>query len=216
VTYVLRGNATNKLIDIRRLTVCILHDEFDQAGAPSIRFAAYRLGQIALGITVGGPDQILLDKDLALVPRHRAYDHRFARWDQRWLPLALRMDQWLERHARHPYFPRSTELRLPKFWVALKSSQVTGDGPEFARLCRDFRLPAEVALQTSGRHYRGQLLYPLEFVSRAWRQFHTVYADLTHLYQRQVISLDDLGRLAGFQGACQYDLLNSPFWRRAE
>jgi len=136
VTYVVRGNATNKLIDIRRLTVCVLHDEFDQAGAPSIRFAAYRLGQIALGITVGGPDQILLDKDLALAPRRRAYGRRFARCDRRWLPLALRMDRWLERHARHPCCPRSAELQLPEFWVALKTSQVTGEGPEFARLCR--------------------------------------------------------------------------------
>jgi len=216
VTYVVRGNATNKLIDIRRLTVCVLHDEFDQAGAPSIRFAAYRLDQIALGITVGGPDQILLDKDLALAPRRRAYGRRFARWDQRWLPLALRMDQWLERHARHPYFPRSTELRLPKFWVSLTTTHITGDGPEFARFCQDFGLPAEVALITCGRRYRGQVLYPLEFVSHAWRQICTVYADLKHLFQRQVVQLDGPSRLAGFQGACQYDLLNSPFWRRAD
>jgi len=213
VTYLVRGHATNKLIDIRRLTVCVLHDEFDQAGAPTIRFAAYRLSQIALGITVGGPDQILLDKDLALAPRRRAYGRRFARCDQRWLPLALRMDRWLQRHARHPFCPRSAVLRLPKFWVALQTNHVTGDGPEFARWCQDFGWPAEEALRISGRRYRGQVLYPLEFVSHAWRQFRKVYADVANFFQRQVVRLDGSDQLAGFQGACQYDLLNSPHRR---
>jgi hypothetical protein len=201
------------LIDIRRLTVCILHDEFEQSGPPGIRFAAYRLGQIPWGVTLGGPGQILMDKDLALAPRRRAYGRRFARSDRRWLPLALRMDRWLERHERHPYFPRSTELRVPKFWADLKTNHITGDGPEFARWCRDFGLPENMALFTCGRRYCGQILYPLEFVSHAWRQICTVYADVANLFQRQVVRLDGSNQLAGFQGACQYDLLNSPHRR---
>jgi hypothetical protein len=213
VTYVPRGKSKNNLIDIRRLTVCILQDEFDHSEAPRIRFAAYRLVQVPWGVNVGGRDQINLEKDLALAPRRRAYGCRFGRNDQRWIPLALTMDRCLERHARHPYMPRTTELRLPKFWAAIKTTYLTGDGPEFAKLCEDFQLPPEVALLTCARRYRGHILYPLEFVSHAWRQFSTVFADVSHLFQRQVIRLDGSAQLAGFHGACQYDLLNPPHWR---
>jgi len=215
ISYIVRGNGNRQLVDVRRITVCILHDLFDQFQTPQIRFAAYRLQQIHWGIALGGPDQIVLDKDLSLAPRRRAYGRRFSRGDHRWLPLALRMDKCLDRHARHPFCPRPTELRLPKYWAALNTDRVTGNGPEFTTLCGNFGLPANMALLNCRRRYRGQVLYPLEFVSHAWRQFRFVYADIRHFFRRQVIRLDEPGQLSGHLGACSYDLMTSSFRRMA-
>jgi hypothetical protein len=210
VGFVVRRSTYTKLVDIRRISVCVLHDQFEEGTHPRIRFAVYRLGRLPWGVEVGGDSRVVLDKDLVQTPRLRAYGRRFEA-NGGWLSTALRMDRCLERHAKHLHAPKQSQLRLPRFWAALNTTAVRGDGPEFTTLCRDFGLPADVALMTCARRHQGRILYPLEFVSHEWRRFIGVYADLEHFFLRQVIRLENAGQLSGFTGACQYDLLAREF-----
>ena len=196
------------------MAVCILQDEFEPGNYPQTRFTAYRLAPVPWGITIGGPEQVILDRDLASPPRGRSYGRRFAAHDRRWLPLALQMDKCLARHARHPHAPTATQLRFPRFWVALSTSKVTCDGPEFQTMLSDFGISAEVARLTCARRHDGKTLYPLPFVSHLWRDFTAVFAVLEHFFLRQAIRLDGSEQLANYVGACRYDLLSSPHpWR---
>ena len=200
VQFVPLANASGTLIDVRKLAVCILQDEFGPRSYPKIRFAVYRLAPPPWGVTIGSSEQVVLDKDLASPPRGRASGRHFAAHDNRWLPLALRLDRCLSRHARHPHAPRTAGLRFPQFWASLRTPNVTCDGPEFAQLCDDFRLSDEVAQLTCARRHRSQVLYPVEFVSHLWREFNAIYADLQHFFLRQVIRLDGANQLSGFDG----------------
>jgi hypothetical protein len=214
VRFVPAATGSSKLVDIQRLAVCVLQDEFEPGNYPQIRFAAYRLAPVPWGITIGGREQVILDRDLASPPRGRAYGRRFTAHDRRWLPLALRLDKCLARHARHPHAPTATQLRFPRFWVALRTAKVTCDGPEFAKLCDDFGISAEVAQLTCARRHHGQILFPIEFAGHLWREFTTIYADLQYFFLRQVIRVDGSEQLANYVGACRYDLLSSPHWWR--
>jgi hypothetical protein len=214
VSLIARSTSCSKLINIRQLAICVLHDVFEEGGYPRIRFAAYRIGLTPFGISIGGQARIILDKDLALGPKARAFGRRFATHDGRWLPIALRMDRCVSRHARHPYAPRQSELRLPSFWASLTTSDVHADGPELDEICRTYGLPADVALLTCARRHKGQVLFPVEFVSGMWRQFKAIFADLKSFIPRQVIRLEQPERLCGFNRAAEFDLLNSPHqWR---
>jgi hypothetical protein len=202
------GRMNNKFFDFGRLRVCVLHDAFSPYCHPQIRFAVYRIGQVPWGISIGGREQLMFETDLCLPPRHRGYGRRFSFNDRRWLPLALKMERCLTRHSRHPHAPRATELRLPKFWAALSSCVVTGDGPEFAEIAQRFRLPSEVALVCSARRHRGEVFHRMEFVSNRWEEFRAIYCDFRGFFQRQVL-VAGREQLVGFECATQFDLLGS-------
>ena len=69
----------------------------------------------------------------------------------------------------------------------------------------------------SRRDHLGLALYPMEFVSFAWRQFVGIYAELPGFPQRQVLSITDPAiDLCGCVGATEYDLFHSQVWRAAE
>jgi hypothetical protein len=54
--------------------------------------------------------------------------------------------------------------------------------------------------------------YPLEYVSHAWRQFTTVFADLTTTPSRQVLNFDrHCHNLVGFSGTIEFDCAHSRF-----
>jgi hypothetical protein len=202
------GKTSNTFFDSRRLRICILHDLFSHYCQPQIRFAVYRAGQVPWGISLGGREQLVFETDLCLPPRRRGYGRRFSFNDQRWLPLALKMERCLTRHSRHPHAPRANELRLPKFWTAINTREATGDGPEFAELVRRFRLPSEVALACSARRHRGEVFHRMEFVSNRWEEFRAIYCDFKGFFRRQVL-VTGQEQLVGFEGAAQFDLLGS-------
>ena len=212
LSYLAFGPIREGLIDVRRLIWVALHDQHQVRAPHAIRVAGYSTSLTAWGVQVGGPDQCRFEKDLALPTGN--HGRRFQAGEAASLTLALDLDRTLSRHAERAYFPRRQQWRWPRFWGAFSPSvaqQLAGSGPEFAAISQGDRSPAE-SLAVHQRLQRDQILYPLEYVSHAWRDVRAIYADLTTVPKRQVIDLVDPERqLIGFHEALAFDCWHSRF-----
>ncbi len=212
VTYLVRRSAHEGLVDIRDLTVVIMYDDKRHDGSVAIRCAGYSASGIPWGLKIGGADACKFDKDLTVAPAPAAKDRRFDTSNGELLSLALSCDQQLERHGRYPHFPRRLQPRWPKLWAgfaAETASQIELAGPEFEA---DYRRSTGSVIQSLARTSGGLTLYPLPYVSHAWRQILMIFVDMKTVPKRQVIALEPNARnLRGYDGAMDFDLVSSRF-----
>ena len=209
VTHLVRGQLQDGLIDVRHLSFIVLHD---QQGGDEIRCAGYGATSVPWGLKIGGADNCKFDKDLAIAPGPKAKGRRFDSANGELLELVLNLDQLLERHGRYPHFPRRQQLQWPTLWAAFApsvASQIQWSGPEFDS---DKRRENHFVDASLVRTAPGLALYPLPYVSHAWREILVIFADLTTIPKRQVIALEPHARnLRGHEGAVEFDLLSSRF-----
>ncbi len=214
ISYLVHGPAENKFVDIRRILFVVVHDQFRGAQMLAIRVAAYAATPVRWGVQIGGATQIRLEKDLALAPETDGRGRRFQTKPTPLLDLALDLDQFLERRYRHPALPRRQQPRWPRLWAAFQAadaSRIQAEGPEWQAWQAGRKRPRGFADAPRGS-VAGLVALPLEFVSHAWPQFVTVFADLTTIPKRQLIDAHRPQQcLQGFCGAMEYDLTESRF-----
>ncbi len=174
--------------------------------------AGYSANSVPWGLKIGGADACKFDKDLAVAPAPCAKGRRFDSSSGELISMALSQDRLLERHSRYQHLPRRLQPRWPRLWAAFSpdvASQLEMAGPEFESEHR--RIDCST-IPLLARTAPGLMLYPLAYVSHAWRQILTIFADLTTVPKRQVISLSsDACNLRGHEGAVEFDLVSSRF-----
>ena len=212
ITYLVRGRVEDGLVDVRHLSFIALHDKMQEDGSSIIRCAGYSAATVPWGVKIGGADDCKFEKNLAISPGSAARGARFDVLRGELLSLALSLDQVLERHSRYPHLPRRQQLRWPKLWAAF-ATDVAGRielaGPEFESAHLGNECAAIPPLAGTAA---GLALFPLAYVSHAWRQILAIFADLTTIPKRQVISLEPNARnLRGYEGAIEFDLVGSRF-----
>jgi len=212
ITYLVRGRVEDGLVDIRHLNFIALHDKMQEDGSSIIRCAGYSAASVPWGLKIGGPDDCKFDKNLAISPGPAARGARFDVLNGELLSLALNLDQVLERHSRYPHLPRRQQLRWPKLWAAFATdvaSRIEFAGPELEHAHRRNECAAIPPLAGTAA---GFALFPLAYVSHAWRQILAIFADLSTIPKRQVISLEPNARnLRGYEDAVEFDLVGSCF-----
>ena len=121
------------------------------------------------------------------------------------LRLALQLDRDIERHLFYGRRCKRPQLRLPKLWAGFRhgeAAHIEGDGPELAEYCTKTSRSAADNLVAIQRSHFGLKLFPLAWVSGAWQQAVSVFADLQRFPLRQVFPIEKLPEdLVGCQGA---------------
>ena len=134
VSYLVRGPLLDERhVDLRRLMLVALFDERLEGGSLATRLVGVSGSVGPDGLCFGGSGLSRLDKDLRLAPAAGGRGPRFDAVDGELLTFALTLERYLERCARHPYFPRRRTPRLPL--------TLTGNGPPGAYLVDLTTLP---------------------------------------------------------------------------
>jgi hypothetical protein len=213
--YLVRGPQPSGLVDLRRVVFVALCDRSQADGHLATRVVGFSAACAPWGVKIGGPEQSRFEKDLLRAPAIGGKARRFDLAHPDVLTLALDLDRLVERHVRFPGMPRHRQPRWPALWAAFTrrvSSNLTGAGPEFESTVRHAGAVAHDVFWDSRRTIQGLVAFPLPFVSHAWQQFTTIFADLKTLPKRQVIRLEHQAKnLAGFAGAIEFDLVHTRF-----
>jgi hypothetical protein len=216
VTCLFDERSRSDLVDIRHLRFIVLYDRRQIRNTLAIRCASYSAARVPWGVSIGGAAACRFDKDLALAPTVDGRGGRFNIANHGLLSQVLDLDQLLERHSRYPHLPRRSRLRWPKLWAGFQPADarsIEPAGPEFESMPHR-GIASDIA--SWPRTADCLTLFPLEFVSHAWQQIRTIFADLTTIPKRQVVSLDsNVRNLRGYEGAIEFDLLSSRFNRVA-
>jgi hypothetical protein len=203
------------LIEPEKLTIVILYDEPIRPGHYTLRLAGFSGARVPWGVKWGGAEQCRFLKNLLLQPVPNGPGLRLSTASTDLLRLGLQLDRDLERHVRRPWLPVRQQLRLPCLWAGFKPANVpgiNGDGPELEAYSRRTGKAAWRLVEAIRREYFGLSLYPLPWVSHHWQQAVAVFADLERFPKRQVFSLrHPPGDLVGFQGAAEFDFVQSRF-----
>jgi hypothetical protein len=213
--YLTNGPIVEDLIEIEKLILVVVHDEMDARCNATIRLAGYSGIRVPWGIRWGGPENSKFFKDLQLQPMAGARGLRLDIASADLFRLALHLDRDIERHLCYARRCKRPYVQLPRLWAGFRpadAAAVQGDGPELAEYCtRTGRCVADT-LSAIRRDYFGLALFPFAWVSNSWQQAVTVLADLRRFPLRQVFPLTNAPEaLIGFQGAAEYDFLNSRF-----
>jgi hypothetical protein len=212
--YLAQGPIYHGLIDVRRLVFVVLHDQQRPNNALAMRVSGYVASGVPWGVKIGGSDHNRFEKDLMCAPARRARGQRFDLAQSELLGLALQLDRYLDRQARHCRKPRLHHPRWPQPWAAFEpaiAAHFRGAGPEFETRRDACTRPAD-RFRSVQRTVIGLTAFPLEWVSHEWQRITTVFADMQSMPKRQIFTLDHAHRnLCGFGGAVEYDLLNSRF-----
>jgi hypothetical protein len=197
------------LIDLRKLTTVVLHDEEIGRWSPALRLLGAGADVVPYGVAWGGPGLARFYHDLRLEPKHGARGLRINAANSGLLELALRLYRQLHRVER--YEPRAArrELKLPPLWAGFAPSDVdaiSGEGPELAELCKKFDFSAQAMLEIFRRDHWGLACLPVDWVSNHLGKALRLFADLNDVPPMQVFRLEELpGQLVGYQGAVAYD-----------
>jgi hypothetical protein len=197
------------LIDLRKLTTVVLHDEEIGRWSPALRLLGAGTDVVPYGVAWGGPGLARFYHDLRLEPKHGARGMRINATNTGLLELALRLHRQL--HCVERYEPRAarSELKLPPLWAGFAPGDleaITGDGPELATLCRKFDFSAQAMLEIFRRDHWGLACLPVDWVSGHLGKALRLFADLNEVPPVQIFQLEELpGQLVGYQGAVAYD-----------
>ena len=213
------GPVVDGLVEIENLTIIVLYDDPLQSGHCALRLAGYSGSRIPWGVRFGGPEQCRFFKDLSLQPVPKACGYRLDLACTELLTLGLGLERELDRHARYPQRQVREQVCLPKLWAGFRATDtasITGDGPELAAYAARTGKSPQHLLQHLRRDHLGLAVYPLAWVSHHWQQAVAVFADLERFPRRQVFHLRQLpDDLVGYQGAAEFDFMESPFRQRA-
>ena len=213
--YLANGPILDDLIEIEKLVLVVLHDETDRRGNTMVRLAGYSGSRLPWGIRWGGAENARFLKNLLLQPMPGARGLRMDTASESLLQLALHLDRDIERHLYYGRRCKRSQIHLPRLWAGFRPADATplqGDGPELADYCARTGCAAADALLAIRREYFGLVLLPFAWVSSAWQQAVTVFADLERFPLRQVFPISKLpDDLIGFHGAAECDFYHSRF-----
>ena len=207
--YLTDGPVIDGLVEIEKLTLVLLYDHLIRPDYCALRLAGYSGSRVPWGVCFGGRGNCRFAKDLMLQPVPGGEGYRLDLADEELLALGLQLERELHRHDRFSLQARQGPY-LPKLWAGFHpddADSITGDGPELAAYAANVgRTPASL-LGRLRRKHAGLTSYPLAWVSHHWQQAAAVFADLRHFPKRQVFQLQQLGNLAGFHDAAEFDFV---------
>jgi hypothetical protein len=201
LSYLVSGPVpADHLVELRRLTVVAVHDEFNADHRLSIRVRLYTNSITCDGVNWGGAAACQADKDLGLRPHNGARGRRFTFRHAELLALSTHLDQLMQLCSKYPFFPRRRAPQLPPVWAPVSravASHLSVAAPALARL---------------GREKDGTILLPLESVLCCQEPVQHYYADLSRFPKRQVFAIEQPAfDLAGSVGPISFDFYSSRF-----
>jgi hypothetical protein len=186
-------NSSETLVPLDRLSFIAMFDDRDENDRLVTRLVGVRAKFLDGWLRIGGPELSLFDKDVRSAPCTGS-GRRLDPQDAALCELALGWEQHLERVNRHPHYPRRNVLRWPAWW------------------CEVAAVPTNCPTRVDGK----RTLVALEAATERALSVLRIYADVTGLPKRQVLSGTDLQRLlCGMNGPVTFDLFHSRF-RRAD
>lgn len=195
------------LIDLTRLLIVVVHDEWHEKNGLVTCCRAYAAGPVPGGAKIGGAEHCRLDKYLTLPPKRNARGRKFDLTQPELLRLCLDLDRYLERRVQFPHAPRRRQPLIPKLWAGFTvdvAADVRCSGPEFEAAGQPRISPRQAA--------SGLILFPLEYVSHESVRFAAILADVSSIPKRQRVALGHrAANLVGFQGAVEFDFNHSRF-----
>ncbi len=213
--YLTNGPVVEELIEIDKLVLVVVYDKTAARGNTTTCVAGYSACPIPWGIRWGGAENSRFLKNLSLQPMAGARGQRLDTASESLFRLALQLDRDIERLLCYGRRCKSRQLRLPKLWAGFRpgdAARIEGDGPELAEYCARTGRSAADNLAAMQRNHFGLKLFPLAWVSIAWQQAVSVFADLRRFPLRQVFPIEKLPEdLIGFQGAAEYDFQSTRF-----
>ena len=207
ISYLAEAPITDGLISVDHLVFVLLQKEDERASR--LRLRGFCGGRIPWGVMWGGADHCRFDQRLSLDSSTETAERSPALSDARLLGLAMRLDRELQLQSDCERRRKHQGLRLPRLWAAFDADAVdslTGDGPEFQNGLRRTGASAKQTLNRSQRRHGGLILFPLPWVSHHWRQFATVFADVSHFPRYQIFwGGGPSSVLQGYYCAAQFD-----------
>lgn len=189
LTYRIDVEPENGLVPLDRILFLVLFDEERRDDRCELqlytRFAGYATTIEQGRIQIGGAARCRFSKDLRRSPAVGGRGSRLDALDRDLVVQALAEERYLERHARHPHFPRRNSPKLPSLWVVANSLTTEGDG--------------------------FQKLVPLEERASDGAAGE-IFVDLRSFPKRQVLNVNHPRRdLYGGAGRVEFDFYHSPF-----
>ena len=190
LSYRLHAEPENGLVPLNRITFFVLFDEWRLDSQEDRHLVTHFRGFSATvvngSVHLGGAHLCRLAKDLRRSPVVGGRGARLDALDSGLLETALAWERSLERHSRHPHYPRRREPKLPALWCSTNDSSARQDG---------FRLlaPVEEALLSGASPTK-------------------VLVDVRSFPKRQVFCLSNVSRdLRGRSGCIEFDFCSSRF-----
>ncbi len=112
ISYRVRGMVLDQTIELRRLSLMALFDDRLSSGDLTTRLVGIDGMLEWEAVQFGGPQLSRFDKDLRLAPAAGGKGRRLDVASDL-AATALHLERYLERCARHPYFPRRRVPQLP-------------------------------------------------------------------------------------------------------
>lgn len=192
LSYQIRHLPRSGLVPITSVTFVALFDEWqrevDDERKLTTRLLGFGAAQHRDGVLIGGPMLSRFDKDIRQTPSNGRSGSRLDYADEGLLIAALAWERCLERHSRHPHWPRRTTPKLPTFWCAV-DRQIAG-----------------------GRPYGSSFLVLLDQAIEQQLPLTRLLVDLKTLPKRQIIVTADPHRsLCGQAAPVTFDFYHSRF-----
>jgi hypothetical protein len=188
LTYRVDGEAENGFVRLDRILFLVLFDESRWNGCDELQLRTRFVGYSATfengRIQIGGNRQCRFAKDLRRSPTVGGRGSRLDALDRETVDQAFASERHLERHARHPHYPRRNSPKLPSLW-AIKSS--TAEHGDLTKLAPLEEMPLSDGLVN-------------------------VFVDLRSFPKRQVLKVNHPRRdLCGRAGRIDFDFYHTPF-----
>lgn len=191
VSYQLREVPVDGLVPLNRITFVSMFDQRIDDGATATWVLGFGAQVLSDGVQFGGLAASRFCKDLRLSPTCGGPGRRLDAANRDTAEAALSWERHIERHARHPHYPRRVTPRMPDVWVSV---------------------PGSSSSSTTVRRCNTLLLVPLARSATRPTEISDYYIDLTSFPKRQVIGVDDPSKaLCGQSGEVSFDLYHSRF-----
>ena len=217
LSYITRGSPTDRFVEIERLIWLVLHQDCRREML-ELRFAGYTGAPVPWGVSWGGAERMLFEKNLDLRFRFGARGCRLDLRQGNIARQARRMKHIFRLHSNSEEISITQRIQLPSLWAAFEKTvaeTITGDGPEFSGMCHITGQSSSELLASSKLSLGSYIAFPLDWVSHVWEQIAQIYADLRGFPHFQVVPFEESGTsLAGYRGACEFDFYQSRFTGR--
>ncbi|MBL9165991.1 MAG: hypothetical protein JNL18_24935 [Planctomycetaceae bacterium] len=182
---------TGDFVEMSRLAIVVVQDEYFDGGRTAVRVVGYRPEVIANGeIQWFSSTNTLFRKDLMLRPQPFARGMRIDLRSAQLLALAMRLDHRIEQAKSHPQRLRQATMKMPAVWAGFHRSVadgVIGCGPEFEALCAKFGMNPQAMLAKFRREHDGLVLFPLRWVNDDLGRATAMFAEVAQFPTRQAV-----------------------------
>lgn len=181
---------TCDFVEMARLAIVVVRDEYFHGGRTAVRVVGYRPAVADGEIQWFSSTNTLFRKDLLLCPQPFARGMRIDMRSAQLLALALRLDHRIEQAKSHPQRLRQATLKMPAVWAGFHravADSVIGSGQEFESLCGKFGMDRQAMLAKFRREHDGLVLFPFQWVNDDLGRATALFAKVAGFPTRQAV-----------------------------